>query len=162
MLVDRVRFPRSGVVMAEAAIVLPILFLLILGMSLLGLGVVRYQQVAAVAREGARWACVHGGEYALETGHAMATPATVYNSAIKPFGTALDQSQMTFGSNGGNGHALSFTVTWLDASEMPTYKDASGNTVVNKVTVSITYTWVPEGIFGPLTFKSTSVMPMAY
>ncbi len=162
MLVRCARHPRSGAVMLEAAIVLPILFLIILGTSLLGLAVFRYQQVATVAREAARWASVHGGQYASETGHAMATPQSIYNATIQPFGTALNQSGMVFDSSGGTGTALSFTVNWLDASQMPTFKDGAGNTVVNTVTVVINYTSAGGGIIGPMTLTSSSAMPMSY
>ncbi len=162
MLVSRARRPRSGAVMLEAAIVLPILFLIILGTSLLGLAVFRYQQVASVAREAARWASVHGGQYAAETGQAIATPQSIYSARIQPFGSALNQGGMVFGSGGGTGTALSFTVNWLNASQMPTFDDGAGNTVVNTVTVTINYTSAGSGFIGPMTLTSTSVMPMSY
>jgi Flp pilus assembly protein TadG len=141
---------RRGAILAEAAVVLPVMFLLILGLAIGGMGVFRYQQVAAVAREGSRWAAVHGGQYATDTGHAMATPQSVYSNAIQPMAIGLDKSH------------LAYTVTWNDAGEMPTYKDGSGNKLVNKVTVTVTYTWIPEAFLSPVTFKSTSVMPVAY
>jgi Flp pilus assembly protein TadG len=141
---------RRGAVTAEAALVLPVVFLLILGLAVGGMGVFRYQQVAAVAREGSRWAAVHGGQYATDTGHAMATPQSVYTNAIQPMAVALDKSQLVT------------SVTWNDPGEMSTYKDASGNKQVNKVTVTVTYTWIPEAFFGRVTFTSTSVMPVAY
>ncbi|MHC5540093.1 TadE family protein, partial [Singulisphaera rosea] len=46
---------RRGAVMAESAVVYSALMLLLLGMITVGLGVFRYQQVASLAREGARW-----------------------------------------------------------------------------------------------------------
>src|SRR5437763_529552 len=52
-----------GAVMVEAAIVLPTLFIILIGMITIGMGIFRYQQVAALAREGARYAAVHGAQY---------------------------------------------------------------------------------------------------
>lgn len=52
--------PSRGTNAVEAAIALPVAFLLILGTCVIGLGVFRYQQVASLAREGARYASVHG------------------------------------------------------------------------------------------------------
>ncbi len=37
------------------------------------MGIYRYQQVASLAREGARYASVHGSQYAADTGNAAAT-----------------------------------------------------------------------------------------
>src|SRR5262245_21435889 len=57
---------RSGASMVEGAIVFMTTFLLMVGLVVGALGVSRYQQVAAAAREGARYACCHGGLYARE------------------------------------------------------------------------------------------------
>jgi hypothetical protein len=34
--------------------------------------------------------------------------------------------------------------------------------IQNTVTVTLTYTWVPEAFLGGVTLSSTSVMPMSY
>ena len=51
---------RRGAVAVENALVLGVMFSLILGVIVLGMGVFRYQEMAYLAREGARWASVHG------------------------------------------------------------------------------------------------------
>ena len=54
---------RRGVHLVESAIVYPIVLLLLIGVLVVGLGVFRYQQMASLARDGARWASVRGGRY---------------------------------------------------------------------------------------------------
>src|SRR5579864_3798202 len=97
---------RRGIVATESVVTVPVLLSLLLGTLVGGYGVFRYQQIALLAREGARYASVHGGQYQLETGNAAATPQDVYNNAIVPYVVNLDLSQ------------LSYTVTW-NANNMP-------------------------------------------
>ena len=57
---------------------------------------------------------------------------------------------------------LNYSVTW-NASNSPVnptnFETPSGNTV----TVTVTYTWIPEWFFiGPFNLTSTSTMPMSY
>ena len=54
---------RRGTTTVEFAITCPIVFFLVFATIIGGLGVFRYQQVAAAAREGARWASVHGTDW---------------------------------------------------------------------------------------------------
>src|SRR5215831_16237370 len=105
---DRDRRKRQGATLVESALVLGITLLLVVGLIVLGLGVFRYQQTAAVAREAARWASVHGGLYARETGQPAATQELVKNQVIPRYSTGLDPNQITL-----------FSVTWDNASEMP-------------------------------------------
>jgi Flp pilus assembly protein TadG len=149
-MLHRPKSRRPGAVLVEAAIVYPVFLLLLVGTIVLGLGVFRYQQVAALAREGSRWASVHGGMYYQENGKKKTTDADIRDKAILPMASGLDSSQ------------LNYTVTWKDASQMPTYTDLYGNKVTNTVTVTVTYAWNPEAYFGPKTLTSTSVMPMSY
>jgi hypothetical protein len=141
---------RRGASLVEAAFVYPIMALLTVGVVILGMGVFRYQMVAALAREGARWASVHGGQYAADGVGTKATPSTVYSNAIQPLAVGLDTSQ------------LSYAVSWTDPSEMPFYDDSSGNLAINKVTVMVSYNWVPVAYLGSITLSSTSVMAMQY
>ena len=53
--------PRSGGTLVEMAVILPVVFLLIFGLIVGGIGIFHYQEVARLAREGARWAAVHAG-----------------------------------------------------------------------------------------------------
>jgi Flp pilus assembly protein TadG len=143
--------PRAGFAATESVLVLPVLSAVILGTVIGGYGIFRYQQIALLAREGARYASVHGGQYQQETGNAAATPQDVYNNAILPFATNLDLSQ------------LSYSVTW-NTSNMPyhTTNDYE-KPVANTVTVTVSYKWFPEAYFvGPITMSSTSTVPMSY
>jgi hypothetical protein len=146
------RRARPGATLVESGLVLGITLVLVVGLVVLGLGVSRYQQTAAVAREAARWASVHGGLYAQETGQPAATPNSVKNQVIPRYSTGLDPNQITV-----------FSVTWDNASEMPVYFDSAGQVFKsNAVHVTISYQWIPEALFGGITLTSTSEMPMSY
>lgn len=142
---------RRGVTTVEFAVACPIAFFLLLTTIVGSLGVFRYQQVAALSREGARWASVHGGQYAQETGNPAATPEDVYREAIQPLAVALNPAR------------LSYEVTW-DETNMPLsvhedYETPRGNTV----SVRVSYEWFPEAyLFGPLVLTSTSTERMSY
>jgi len=142
---------RCGFAATESVLVLPTLFFLILATVVGGYGIFRYQQIAMLAREGARYACVHGGQYQQETGNTAATAQDVYNNAILPYATSLDLTQLTY------------SVSW-SSSNMPyslssDYEKPIGNTV----TVTVRYNWVPElYLVGPITLSSTSTMAMSY
>src|SRR5262245_56192475 len=143
---------RSGTTAVECALVYPAVFLFTLGLVIGAAGVFRYQELAALARRAARYASVHGTEYARGTGNAAPTPEQIYNAAVLPYATGLDQSR------------LSYAITY-DTSNQPTRTIVSGSssvTVTNTVTVTLTYQWVPEGFLGGITLRSTSVMPMSY
>jgi Flp pilus assembly protein TadG len=145
---------RRGGYATETAIVMPMMVLITAGFSVLGLGVYRYQLVASLAREGARYASVHGTQYATDTGNPAATAADIYDNAIKPMAVGLDLRN------------LSYSVTW-NTSNSPTSSNPSssppGQPVGNTVSVMVTYKWTPElYITGPINLTSTSVMPMSY
>lgn len=134
--------------MAEAAVVLPILVLLLAGLVTGGLMVYSYQQTANLAREGARWASVHGGQYAFENKTSAATAADVYNKAILPMAAGMDTTKLTY------------TVTWSNSGKWPVTVDPTSNppgqAVAATVTVTVNYAW------GGFTLTSTSVMPLMY
>src|SRR6266849_3601893 len=91
---------RSGVTMVEFAIVGPVVFLLLLGLLIGGMGTFRYQEIASLAREASRWASVHGTQYQKDTGMPAATAQDIYNNVIAPNAVSLDRSNLTY------------TVTW--------------------------------------------------
>jgi Flp pilus assembly protein TadG len=144
--------PRRGATMVEGALVLSTALLLTLGVIIVGLGVYRYQQVASLARVAARYASVHGGQFAQETGQAMATPQSVYDQVIKPGAIGLDLNKLTY------------SVTWDNSNEMPLYlaNVTTNQYLRNRVTVTISYQWVPEAYLKGITLTSTSVMEMSY
>ena len=151
MLQRRQRRQRSGAVVLESALAYAITFLLVLGLVVGGMGVFRYQEVAALAREGARYAAVHGAQYADETGNAAATAQDIFQTAIRPKAIGLNPDYLTY------------SVTWKNSNRPLTvttdYERPSGNTV----SVTVTYQWLPELFFGSaITLSSTSTVQMAY
>jgi Flp pilus assembly protein TadG len=130
---------RSGTTAVEFAFVSLPLMLFVIGLIVGGLGIFRYQEVAWLARLGARYASVHGTHYAQVTASTPATATDVYNNAILPNAIALDTTQ------------LSATTTW---NPYPT----PGSTV----TVTVVYNWLPEAFLGGITLSSTSTMTVAY
>jgi Flp pilus assembly protein TadG len=130
---------RPGVTVVECAVIFPVVFLLLLGTIVAGLGVFRYQEIAALAREGARYASVHGARYEFDTGKLAATPSDVYEQAIRPKAVALDQTK------------LKYSVTW-----------SPDNRQGGTVTVQVDYFWIPEAYLGGIQLSSTSTMWMSY
>ncbi len=126
----------------ETAIVLPVVMMLTFGTWSTAMGVYYYQLVASLAREGARYASVHGTQYAADTGNSAATPADIYNNAILPMAMAVGLTPSH----------LIYAVIWNTT-----------NSPYNSVIVTVTYQWTPDlYITGPLNLTSTSVMPMSY
>ncbi|MDW8222069.1 MAG: pilus assembly protein [Gemmatales bacterium] len=143
---------RRGGALLEFALVAPLVFLLLFGLIIGSLGVYRYLQVAALAREASRWAAVHGAHYCQEHGQPAITAQDVFQRAIVPRAVGLDVGQ------------LSCTVVW-NASNSP-YQVVVQNdqvvTVANTVTVTVRYRWIPEALLGGITLTSTSVSPIYY
>ena len=141
-----------GTTAVEFAITCPIVFFLVFAIIVGGLGVFRYQQVASAAREGARWASVHGTDYAAGTNKPAATPADVFNQAILPLAVALDPNYLTY------------SVTWNNSNKPLEVIGGNYETPVgNTVTVTVTYQWFPEMLLvGPFTLTSTSTAQMVY
>ena len=75
------RTPRPGVATVEFAVVSSAALLFVIGLIVGALGVFRYQEVARLAREGARYASVRGDSYANATGRPAATPDDVHQQA---------------------------------------------------------------------------------
>ena len=73
MLIQPVRQRRSATTIVECALVFPALMIFLFGLIIGGLGVFRYQEVASLAREGARYASVRGTDYSSATGKPAAT-----------------------------------------------------------------------------------------
>ena len=112
--------PRRGVQVVEAAIVLPVVMMLILGTCSTAMGVYYYQLVATLAREGARYASVHGTQYAADTGNSAATAADIYNNAIMPMAVGLNSSNLTYQVQWGTAVSGSWVWTsWVSSSNSP-------------------------------------------
>ena len=120
--------------MVESALVYSLTLTMLLGTMVMGLGIFRYQQIASLAREGSRWAAVHGPTYQSEQSQPAITNTDVMTKAIIPRIVILDSTALT----------CNLTMT-------------SG-----RATVALTYKWTPEAYFAPLTMTSTSVTPIMY
>jgi Flp pilus assembly protein TadG len=143
MIPKRDRADRRGAAMLEAAMVYPVTMLLLIGTVVLGIAVFRYEQVQSLAREGARYASVHGPTYASEQNASYATNATVL-SYIETMAVGMQSSD------------LSCTVTWS-----PSPPSAS---IPSIVTVELSYSWVPEAYFKKqaVSLTASSSMPVTY
>jgi Flp pilus assembly protein TadG len=134
--------------MVETAFVLPVVILMLFSLIFGGLMVFSYQQMANMAREGARWASVHGAQHAADNKTTAPTEADVYSNAILPRAVGLDTSKLTY------------SVTWSNSGKWAVYADPKSNPpgqpVGTTVTVTVSYDW-----YG-FTLSSTSVMPMTY
>lgn len=130
---------RPAATLVESAFVLPVVLLILLAILAGAHGVFSYHEVAALAREGARYASVRGTRYARTTGQPVATPEDVYTNAIVPRMVALRPDRTTY------------AVTW-DTDPRP------GNTV----TVRVTTVWLSTAVFGNWTLTSTSEMTVAF
>ena len=156
MLLQR-RQRRPGSVLIESALVYPFLFLLMLGIVLLGVAVFRYQQVAHAAREGARWAAVHGARYSLENPSGTpGTAANVYTYGVLPAagGLSLKSTDVAVSWNSSNEQTSSVVV----ADPLTGTRVA---TRTNTVSVTVTYSW-DTGLFGTVPVSSTAIWNVCY
>ena len=127
---------RRGAAAVEMAVVLPLLILLLIGLCVAELGAFRYHQIAALAHESARWASVHGKEYAKQTNSSIATSQDIFDHVIKPRAMGLDLNKIT--------------------------QEVDWDTKRNLVTVTVHYVWTPEAFFAPQTFSCTAIAFATY
>jgi Flp pilus assembly protein TadG len=165
---------RQGAHLVECAIVLPLTMLLLLGLVVCATGVAHYQQTAYLAREAARYAATHAGQYQQENAAAI-TAGTLPNvtsdyittNVVQADAVNLDPSQlsvttlfnMSSGSYGwddtaNNGARWPYSPRTINGT---TYSET------NTVSVTVTYLWQPAWFLsGPITLSSTAVMPVCY
>jgi Flp pilus assembly protein TadG len=142
---------RAGAVTIESAFVFPVIVFFILAIVVGSAGVFHYQEVRFLAHEAARYAAVHGADYQKEVGSPAATAQDVYDKAISPRVMTLNRSN------------LSHTVSWSSSNAPYSIQGDYEKPVGNTVTVTVTYTWMPEWrLAGPLTLRASSTLPMAY
>lgn len=141
---------RSAATSVEAAFVLPVTLFLLIGFVVVAMGVFRYQEVAFLAREGARYASTHGAQFREDAGLPVGTAETwksdITTNGINPRRIALDPSRMTV------------TYEWPPVINQPTKSD---NWPGSKVKVTVTYQWLPEVfLVGPYNLTSTAELPI--
>lgn len=146
---------RPGTTIVECAIVYPLVFLLVLGLLVGGLGIFRYQEVAYLAREAARHACVRGAEYQMEVVARDPSARAVTAEGIRDY--VRGRCKLL------NPNDVQVTVTWQDQNSAYSVASSSGQARVSTVTVTVSYPWIPEVFLtGPITLSSTCVIPMSY
>jgi Flp pilus assembly protein TadG len=154
MLLRRRPKLRRGAYAVEFALVAPIAFLLLLTCIVGAMGVFRYQELAYLCREGARYASTHGAQYSREKNSNVALTSTaIYNAAIAPKAVGFDPNYLTY------------TIVY-DTSNEP-YRSAVVGTDVkqisNTVTVTMNYTWVSGWTyFGDVSLTASSKAQMSY
>src|SRR5436190_4542394 len=87
---------RRAAVAVESAIVLPIALTVLYAITAGALSMFVYQQVASLAREGSRYASVHGYNHCQDAATSATTAADVYNNAISPRLVDMDPDQITY------------------------------------------------------------------
>jgi Flp pilus assembly protein TadG len=166
------RHVRHGAYAVEFAIVSQLLFLFIFAHIVGGMAVFDYIEAANLAREGARWASVHGSSWQQDVvnGNApyMANPnqgpttaSDVYTNAIAPRAIGMDTT------NANNGGRFNYSVTWGAGGQQQYYYDYTNNVYKpNTVTVQVSYAYNPlvQMLFPFLnnTVTSTSTVAMQY
>jgi Flp pilus assembly protein TadG len=124
--------PRRGATIVEMAIVGPLAFLMVIGLMIGCLGIFRYNQVAALAHEGARWAAVRGRNFEKINHRKPITAEDIRANVIVPRAAGINLSR-------------------IDCT-MSLDKDHS------VVSVTVRYLWLPEAYFGKLTLSDTATM----
>jgi hypothetical protein len=178
---------RRAATVLEAAVVFPVALLFIFGLLIGGIGIFRYHQVAHIARETARFASVHGAQYAKKNTAAILAGTlpnvnkdylintvaakyanslsvsklqiTVTMAVIKPAATSVSSTETVDWDNTTENQSRSPYSVWTDNTTTP----PTNNEVQNVVIVQVTYPWIPQlYLTGPINLTSTSVMPMSY
>jgi Flp pilus assembly protein TadG len=151
---------RAGALALETAIVLPVFLLLLIALLVGGMGVFHYQQASCLAQEAARWASVRGRDFQKDTNQSSPTEEQILQQAVLPLAASMDTSQ------------IALQVQWIDQGSSTTQswdsspKDvksltAQGDWVQDTVRATITYTWSPGLLIGPVTLTSVCEVPMS-
>lgn len=147
---------RCGAVTLEAAIVYPVLLLLLFGLVVGGLMVFRYQQVALVAQETARYASVRGAAWARDTMKTSPSAATIREQVVLPLVPGVAPEDVTVRIewiDKTTGQALE----WDASSKEPSTDVINVGIVTNEVRVSVGVKWSPR-----MVIRSVAVVPMGY
>jgi Flp pilus assembly protein TadG len=151
---------RTGATTVETALVFPIALFVFLFLIVGGMGVFRYQQVACLAQEAARWTCVRGGEYQKDANQDSPTRDQILQQAVLPLAVGMDPSQISLQVEWVN-QATGTHQDWDSAPKDIKSQTAQGDYVTNTVHVTITYTWSPGFLTGPITMTSQCELPMS-
>jgi len=153
---------RRAALAVEAAVVYPVVILFFLALVIGGVGVFRYQQVACLSREGARWASVRGGNWQSETKKSSPTQQQILQQAVLPYGAGMDPSSIALQVEWVD-QSTGTAVPWDSAGKDVLSLTAAKDSVTNTVRVTVTYQWSPElFLLGAITLQSTCEIPMSF
>lgn len=124
---------RSGTTVVEMAVVGPLALFLIVGIMDIGLAIFAYNDIAAAAREGGRYAQVHGARYAANAG----PPPASGPAANDPYVERVVRGQAFV-----NQARLTVTSSWPNGDNNPN----------SPVVVGASYTYSPVLLLGIGTF----------
>jgi Flp pilus assembly protein TadG len=157
----------------ECAVVYPAVFLLLFGLIIGGLGVFRYQEVASLARAGARYASTHGAQYRKDTGEGVGAAGSSSSTSSNGFFWYQVNPLLAAGSDTSwagdvydqairpnlvilNPAYVQAKIGWPPVSNQPNNPD---NWPGSQVSVTVTYQWLPElYVVGPINLTSTSTI----
>ena len=148
----------------EAAVVYPLLFLLLFGLIVGGICVFRYQQVVLLSREAARYACVRGSDSSQQTnpGQPSPTAAQITQQVVLPMSAGMEPDKVTVQIQWIS-PATNRVVDWDSSPRSPSSLDDQGNPVTNHVRVTVTYVWDAGILFpAPLSLRSVCEIPMSF
>jgi Flp pilus assembly protein TadG len=147
-------------VTVEAAVVYPIMLLLLLGLIVVGMGVFHHQQVAWQAREASRFASVRGWTWEKDTDQPSPTKNEILRNVMHPLAFTMDRAKLNLQVSWVN-QATGEAVDWDSAPRTRFSVTKTNEYVVNTVRVTVTYEWMPElFLVGPIYLVSTSEFPM--
>ena len=149
---------RRAAVAVETAIVLPVFLFLLLALIVGGMGVFRYQQVACLAREGARWGSVRGTLWEIDTDQTVPTQDDILKNAVLPFAVGMETAKITMQAEWIDG-MTGVATPWDSARRSTLVLSASNEGVNNKIRITVNYAWSP-GALVPGTINMTSVSEM--
>ena len=144
------RRARRAATTVECAIILPITLFLLIGLVVGAMGIFSYQEVSALAREGARYASTHGAQYRTDAGLPPGTAADwtadIIANGIMPKNVTLDPNLITV------------TCSWPPVINQPDHPDDWPG---SSCTVTVSYKWLPQMfLVGPYTLTSTAKLPI--
>lgn len=151
---------RRGVVSTEFAFVAPILFMILLGILLGAIAIFRYQEMAWLAREGARYASTRNRQWATDASTTSGSTKTSLTEA--ELRTYLQSRVFLIPADD-----LTVTAVWQESSSPQKVSFVEGITTVadNTVTVTVGYTFqlsVPLMTDQTITVSSTATSPLGY
>jgi Flp pilus assembly protein TadG len=153
---------RRGAVFVEGAVVYPLLLLLVFMLIIGGMGVFRYQQVACLSREAARWASVRGSDWHKETGLTNPTTNDILQQAVLPLAVGMNPNNLTLQVQYIN-QVTGTIMDWDSAKKHPLAVNAANQGVANRIRVTVTYQWTPQlFLVGSINLQSTCETPISF